>query len=90
MSQAKSADSTGGPTPAAEGLRFGLTARHRGPKVAAFVTFLAVLAMAAGLYSVVTWRLTMERRGVGGGRRAIDARAHRRHHEPHGALLGNR
>lgn len=69
MSQAKSADSTGGPTPAAEGLRFGLTARHRGPKVAAFVTFLAVLAMVAGLYSVVTWRLTMERRGVG----AVDA-----------------
>ena len=69
MSQAKSADSTGGPTPAAEGLRFGLTARHRGPKVAAFVTFLAVLAMMAGLYSVVTWRLTMERRGVG----AVDA-----------------
>ena len=49
LSQAKSADSTGGPTPAAEGLRFGLTARHRGPKVAAFVTFLAVLAMVAGL-----------------------------------------
>lgn len=69
LSQAKSADSTGGPTPAAEGLRFGLTARHRGPKVAAFVTFLAVLAMVAGLYSVVTWRLTMERRGVG----AVDA-----------------
>lgn len=69
MSQAKSADSTGGPTPAAEGLRFGLTARHRGPKVAAFVMFLAVLAMVAGLYSVVTWRLTMERRGV----EAVDA-----------------
>lgn len=69
MSQAKSADSTGGPTPAAEGLRFGLMARHRKRRMALFLLVLVVVAAAAGLYSVVQWRLTMERRGVG----AVDA-----------------
>lgn len=70
MSQTENAK---GKTPtndaAREKLRFGLTARHRKRRMALFLLVLVVVAAAAGLYSVVTWRLTMERRGVG----AVDA-----------------
>ena len=59
-----------GASPASgRGVRLELVRRHRKRKVAAFVVVLVVVAVAAGLYSVVTWRLTMERRGVG----AVDA-----------------
>lgn len=51
------------------GVRLEITRRHRKRKLAVLVVLTIVAATAAGLYSVVTWRLTMERRGVG----AVDA-----------------
>lgn len=52
-----------------EKLRLELLARHRKLKVTIGVVALVVVAVVAGLYGIVQWRLTMERRGVG----AVDA-----------------
>ena len=52
-----------------EKLRLELLARHRKLKVTIGVVALVVVAAVAGLYGIVQWRLTMERRGVG----AVDA-----------------
>ena len=51
------------------GVRLEIARRHRKRKLAVLVVLAIVAATAAGLYSVVTWRLTRERRGVG----AVDA-----------------
>ena len=49
------------------GVRLEIACRHRKRKLAVLVVLAIVAATAAGLYSVVTWRLTMERRGGGAG-----------------------